>query len=151
MAAAAWIADATNGAVLDTNVYKPVMNFDSTATGDTMYYDFRLPSYFSSLDSVQIFVATDSTNGDSCTFGLTWLGRAAGEAHNVAFATAQSDTVDIGTTATARTTMGYTGSFSNLAADDEVLWKIYRDNSGANNSAGIVYVSRVVFFGKGIK
>lgn len=152
ISAAAWIGTTANGATDAVVSYVPVKNFD-TATAETLTVDFVLPTYWSSIDSVQIDCGTSDTAGDSAQFALLWRGIADGGVVAGAFSSAVTAVRDFGATAHVRKVLSFTSAITGtgLAANARVIWKLYRDVSVGNDIAADVYLRGVRFFGKGIK
>ncbi len=131
---------ATNGADLDTlNVRKEVYNFDS-ATAETLYTEWFVPLSFTSLDSIKIRGGANSTSGDSVSLNVGYLAIAVGESITSAMTLSQADTIDLGTTANIKQELSFTGAFSNIEVKDEVIFRIYRDVSIANDETGDFYI-----------
>ena len=139
----AWFPPATNGATLDTvGTFEEVYAFSDD---DTLYNKFVLDASYSTIDSVEIFISPQSTDGDSAAFSLYSVGKAVGETWG-AFGLAGADTLDLGTTANARGRMVIYPSVGSLAAKDEVMWYIVRNGSISNNDGTDVNVERVTFY-----
>lgn len=130
----------TNAAGLDTlNGRKEVYNFDST-TAETLYTEWFVPSSFTSLDSIKIRGGANSTSGDSVSFNVGYIAIAVGESITSAMTLSQADTIDLGTTANIKQELSFTGAFSSIEVKDEVLFRIYRDVSIANDETGDFYI-----------
>lgn len=147
--AGSWLATASNGAALSSSNYIPTYAFD-TATAETLTVDFALPPNFIQISNVEIEVISPNTDGDSVGFAIAWLGRAADEAFNVAFSSALSGQIDLGTTANVRKILTISGTFSNLAASDRIILKLWRDPSVANDVAADVHLVEVRVNGNGL-
>lgn len=136
--AGAWLATASNGAALSSSNYIVTYAFDQT-TAETLTVDFALPPNFGMINNVEIEVISPNTDGDSVGYAVAWLGRAADEAFDVAFSSALSGQIDLGTTANVRKILTISGTFSNLAASDRIIFKLWRDPSVDNNVAADVH------------
>lgn len=147
--AGSWLATASNGAALSSSNYIPTYAFD-TATAETLTVDFALPPNFIQISNVEIEVISPNTDGDSVGFAVAWLGRAADEAFNVAFSSPLSGQIDLGTTANVRKILTISGTFSNLAASDRIIFKLWRDPSVDNDVATDVHFVEMRVNGNGL-
>lgn len=154
IAAAAWVGTPANSASGDTlNGYIPIKDFD-TVTAETLMIDFKLPSYFAIIDSIQLETGTGSTAGDSGALAFKWLGVASGESwptNTSTFSAALADTLDFGTTANQRKIMTISGDFSAIFANDRFIGKLYRDPSISNDVAADIYLVAAIFYGRGLR
>lgn len=147
--AAGWAGTAANAPALDTVAYIIGYQFDK-ATAETLTVDFELPSVFSTISSINVEVINPNTAGDSAAFSVAWLGRADGEDMTAAFSSALSDTIDLGTTQDARKILTITGSFTNLAANDRLILKLWRDPSISDDVDSDVFLTEVKVNGVGL-
>lgn len=147
--AGAWLATASNGAALSSSNYIVTYAFDQT-TAETLTVDFALPPNFGMINNVEIEVISPNTDGDSVGYAVAWLGRAADEAFDVAFSSALSGQIDLGTTANVRKILTISGTFSNLAASDRIIFKLWRDPSVDNNVAADVHFVDMRVNGSGL-
>ena len=146
MDAIAWFPPSTNGADLDTlNSREEVYAFDQT-TAEILYVKNYLPTWFTSLDSVEVLISTSSTAGDSVSFTLQYYARGNGEAIGTGLGNSQADTLDLGTTADIVQRIVFSGTFGNLSANDEIVWQLQRDTSINDNVAADVRVHRTNFY-----
>lgn len=147
--AAGWAGTAANAPALDTVAYIIGYQFDK-AIAETLTVDFELPAVFSTISSINVEVINPNTAGDSVAFSVAWLGRADGEDMTVAFSSALSDTIDLGTIKDARKILTIAGSFTNLAANDRLILKLWRDPSISNDVDSDVFLTEVKVNGVGL-
>jgi len=139
----AWYAPTTMGATLTTiGTYEEVYAFSNS---DTLFHKFRLHSSYSVIDSVEFFVHPQNADGDSVAFTVLFSGKAEGESWG-AWNTAGADTIDLGTTQSARKRMIFVPSVGTLSASDIVRWALIRDGSITNNASGDVNVEDTYFY-----
>ena len=146
--AVAWFPPSLYGADLDTiDLREEVYLFDGT-TNEQLFLKMRLPDWFTSMDSVEVIVSATSTAGDSVSFQISYYARTFGEPTGGGLSNTLADTVDLGTSANTSTRLKISGTFSNLSAGDEVIWRLLRDTSIPNNESGDVIFHGAVFYFK---
>lgn len=145
-----WTPTGSNGAATGTVSYIPTYDFD-TATAETLTIDFRVPSYFSSVDSMQLEVACATPAGDSISFKIQHRDIASTELYTGAFGDTQTFIKDLGSTASSRILISMTTALTGIAADDRVILKLYRDPSISNDVGVDGKFVGLYVYGKGLK
>ena len=139
--AMSFFSPADSGAVRDSlssvfEVYAYYNSGDSTRLLNT----WQPPPYFTQVDSFELFIETNNTNGDSACFEVFVRTKAVAEG-SVSWVYVGADTIDLGGGAGVSRRLNITG-FSGIDANDIVDFLVRRDNTISQNDADVVYLRR---------
>ena len=137
--AIAWYPPIVDGAILTVLSGRKEGYLFGTSDDSVLVNSWYPPSWFSSLDSIEVFVEAPNTSGDSVCYRIKTIGIAVGEVGGTAYAQTLQDTIDLGTTNRARIKLLFSG-FTGISASDEVMLELSRNNTIANNVADSVFV-----------
>ena len=145
-----WQATAANGAATALSDYIPVRDFDAS-TAETLTVDLRIPSYFGGIDSMQLEVKVNSTAGDSISFVVSHRDVNITETYAGVFADSKTFVGDLGTTANVNVRLSVATALTGIAANDRIIFKIYRDVAIANDVVADGRFVGLYLFGRGLK
>lgn len=148
MPAIAGFPSTVSGPSLDTlHVREEVMAFDNTGSDSLFFVSISIPYSFRQIDSIGVISSTASTDGDSVGWKFAYNARAHGEATGLALDSVRTiGQVDLGSGDVQIRLLSVGVSFPGVAAGDELLFAIWRDNSISNNVAATVWLHYIIIY-----